>query len=63
VDQAAEGLDISIDTTGTGTLNGSITLKGYSGEAVIAVEIDLVSPPVPRPRGERRSSSRFTKPR
>jgi len=45
VDQVAEGLDISIDTIGTGTLRGTLGLKGHAGEAVIAIAIDLVSPP------------------
>jgi len=46
-------LGISIDTTGLGPLRGSLDLKGPTGEAVIAVDIDLVArapkaPPVPR---------------
>jgi len=45
VDEVEEGLDISIDTAGTGTLRGSLALKGPTGEAVIAIDIDLVSPP------------------
>ena len=46
VDQVAGGLDISIDTTLTGLLHGSLDLKGHTGEAVIAIDIDLVpSPP------------------
>ena len=44
VEQAPEGLDISIDTTGAGTLHGSVNLKGPTGEAAIAIDIDLVSP-------------------
>jgi hypothetical protein len=53
VDQVAEGLDISIDTTGTGSLQGSLDLKGPTGEAVIAIAIDLIPPPPqgPPPRG------------
>ena len=49
VDPVADGLDISIDTTGTGTLHGSVDLKGPTGEAVIAIDIDLVSPPPQAP--------------
>ncbi len=51
VDQVAEGLDISIDTAGAGTLNGTVAVKGTTGEAVIAVDIELVSasPPAPAP--------------
>ena len=45
VEQAGEGLDISIDTAGTGTLQGSLDLKGSTGEAVIAIDINLVSSP------------------
>jgi Caspase domain len=43
VDQSTEGLDISIDTVGTGTLRGSLDLKGPTGNAVIAIDVDLVS--------------------
>jgi hypothetical protein len=55
VDQVAEGLDISIDTTGTGALRGSLDLKGPTGEAVIAIDIDLVARPprTPASRGPR----------
>lgn len=46
VDQVAEGLDISIDTTtGSGSLHGSLDLKGPTGEAVIAIDVDLIPPP------------------
>lgn len=55
VDQLAEGLDVSIDTASTGTLRGNLALKGHAGEAVIAIDIDLVSPspraPIPGPSG------------
>ncbi|MBV9204305.1 MAG: caspase family protein [Actinobacteria bacterium] len=44
VHQVADELDISVDTSGAGTLRGSIGLKGPTGEAVIAVDVDLVSP-------------------
>ncbi len=45
VAQTATGLDISIDTLGTGTLHGSVGLKGLAGETAIAIGIDFVSPP------------------
>jgi Caspase domain len=54
VDQVAEGLDISIDTTATGTLHGSLDLKGPTGEAVIAIEAEIVSAP-PEPASPRLS--------
>ena len=44
VAQAASGLDVSVDTARAGTLRGSIALKGPAGEAVIAVDVDLVTP-------------------
>ena len=44
VDKMAEGLDISIDTAGMGTLRGGLSLKGQTGEAIIAIDVDLVSP-------------------
>lgn len=49
VDQVAEGLDISIDTAGTGSLHGSLDLKGPTGEAVILIDVDLVPPLPPAP--------------
>ena len=56
VDQAGETLDVSIDTSGTGTLRGSVNLKGPTGEAVIALDIELVSPltELPAHRGHER---------
>jgi len=47
VDQTAGGLDISIDTTRAGALRGSVDLTGPTGEAAIAIEVDLV-PPAPQ---------------
>ena len=49
VDQVAEGLDISVDTAGAGPLNGTVAVKGTTGEAAIAVDIELVSAPPPAP--------------
>jgi tetratricopeptide (TPR) repeat protein len=46
VDETAEGFDISVDTATTGVLRGTLDLKGPTGEAVIAIDIELVcSPP------------------
>jgi hypothetical protein len=47
VDPVPEGLDISIDTAGAGLLNGTVAIKGTTGEAVIAVDIELIGPPPP----------------
>ena len=44
VDQTAEGFDISVNTATTGVLRGTLDLKGLTGEAVIAIDIELVSP-------------------
>jgi Caspase domain len=49
VDQVAEGLDVSIDTAGTGSLHASLALKGPTGEAVILIDVDLVPAPPPAP--------------
>jgi hypothetical protein len=58
VDQVDDGLDISIDTAGTGALSGSVGLKGPAGEAMIAIDVDLVSAaPSPTPRRPRRPAS------
>ena len=45
VGQTAASLDISIDTTGTGSRHGSLGLKGPAGEAAIAIDVDLVPAP------------------
>jgi Caspase domain len=51
VTERIEGLDISVDTTGTGTLRGSVDLKGPTGEAIIAVNVELLpqAPQTPAP--------------
>ena len=41
VDQTSEGIDVSVDTAGTGNLRGDITIKGALGEALIPVDIEL----------------------
>jgi hypothetical protein len=45
----ADELDISVDTSGIGARHGSITLKGPSGEAVIAIAVELFPPSAKRP--------------
>jgi hypothetical protein len=42
VTATAEGFDVSVDTSGTGTLRGSIDLKGPTGEAFIAIDVELL---------------------
>ena len=44
LNESADGVDISADTTSTGSLHGTVELKGPTGEAVIAIDIDLISP-------------------
>ena len=44
VSETAEGLDISVDTAGAGTLRGTLNLKGPTGEADIAIDVELLSP-------------------
>jgi hypothetical protein len=44
VNQTTDGLDVSIDTAGTGNLHGVISLQGPAGAAAITIEVDLVSP-------------------
>ena len=41
VSETAEGLDISVDTANTGTLRGTLDLKGATGEAVIAIDVEI----------------------
>jgi len=47
VDETAGGFDISVDTANAGTWRGTLDLKGPTGEAVIAIDIELV-PPMPQ---------------
>jgi hypothetical protein len=47
VTEIAEGFDISVDTATAGVLRGTIDLKGPTGEAVIAVDVELL-PPAPQ---------------
>jgi hypothetical protein len=42
VNETTEGFDISVDTARTGTLRGSVDLKGPTGTAVIAVDVELL---------------------
>jgi hypothetical protein len=49
VDQAGDALDISIETTGVGAFSGRLDLKTPTGEAVIAVEADLIPRPATEP--------------
>ena len=44
VTETTEGLDVSVDTTGTGTLRGSVDLKGPTGTAVIAIDVEILPP-------------------
>ena len=44
VTETTEGLDVSVDTASTGTLRGSVDLKGPTGNAVIAIDVELLSP-------------------
>jgi Caspase domain len=45
VNETAEGFDISIDTANAGMMRGTLDLKGPTGEAVIAIDVELVSSP------------------
>jgi hypothetical protein len=49
VNETSEGLDISVDTSRTGLLRGSVELKGPTGEAVIAVDVELIPTPPEAP--------------
>ena len=59
VGQVDDGLDISIDTARAGNLHGSLTLNGPTGEAVIAIDIDVVVPPPQVPTPPRPSSPAY----
>ena len=55
VNETTEGFDISIDTTSTGTLRGSVDLKGPTGAAVIAIDAELLPQAAQRSTTERPS--------
>jgi enoyl-CoA hydratase/carnithine racemase len=42
VNETGGGFDVSVDTAGTGTLRGSVDLKGTTGEAEIAIDVELL---------------------
>jgi hypothetical protein len=44
ITETTEGLDVSVDTTSTGTLCGSVDLKGPAGTAVIAIDVEILPP-------------------
>ena len=45
IKETAEGFDVSIDTAQAGTANGTINLKGPTGELVVAVTITIIPKP------------------
>jgi Caspase domain len=55
VNPTPEGFDIAVDTTRTGPLRGNLDLKGFTGEAVIAIDAEILpraapASTIPRPR-------------
>lgn len=55
VNPTPEGFDIAVDTTRTGPLRGNLDLKGLTGEAVIAIDAEILpraapASTIPRPR-------------
>ena len=56
VNPTPEGFDIAVDTTRTGPLRGNLDLKGLTGEAVIAIDAEILPerrrhPPSPAREG------------
>ena len=45
VNETDEGLDISVDTANAGILRGNVDLKGPTGEAIIAVDVEFLPTP------------------
>ena len=55
VNPTPEGFDVAVDTTRTGPLRGNLDLKGLTGEAVIAIDAEILpraapASTIPRPR-------------
>ena len=42
VNPTPEGFDIAVDTTRTGPLRGNLDLKGLTGEAIIAIDVEIL---------------------
>ncbi len=59
VNETTGGFDVSVDTTGTGTLRGSVDLKGSTGEAEIAIDVELLPQLAQTSPTERRSQSAY----
>ncbi|HET9254069.1 MAG TPA: caspase family protein [Pseudonocardiaceae bacterium] len=49
IDEAAEGIQVSVDTSRVGTFRGEITITGPTGEAVIPVSLEITSAREPPP--------------
>jgi Caspase domain len=47
VNPTPEGFDIAVDTTRTGPLRGNLDLKGFTGEAVIAIDAEILPQAAP----------------
>ena len=47
VNATPEGLDITVDTTRTGPLRGNLDLKGLTGDAVIAIDAEILPQAAP----------------
>jgi Caspase domain len=45
VNETDEGLDISVDTANAGILRGNVDLKGPTGEAIIAIDVEFLPTP------------------
>jgi hypothetical protein len=43
VDETAEAFDVSVDTVHAGILRGTLDLKGPTGEAVIAIDVEILA--------------------
>jgi Caspase domain len=64
VNATPEGFDVAVDTTRTGSLRGSIDLKGLTGEAVIAIDAEILPRAAPASTipGPSRPASQSTTP-
>ena len=45
VNETAEGFDVSVDTANVGTRRGTLDLKGPTGEAAIAIDVEILPTP------------------
>ncbi len=58
VNETAEGFHVSVDTANTGVLRGTLDLKGPTGEAAVAINVELLPAPLTPVQSSNETSDR-----